>query len=222
MPSKEFSSSFKGYFKQEADYDEAIWSMDYMDELDEDLASDLATAMAKVKWNHSPKPLWSFGCLVPMSSKYEGIQFNERGSSQNLLVAIEFNGIELCPQLVGPDQYDRMAGLFGFHILLEQQLRENYDFNSGFDIGECVQLAQSAIAVDRKAGYELYAIPKAMQSLTHGPEVVLYFYGLLSKALGYAFFDCGQQGLLKSHMSFYDDCDEMWDWFTKETAKQSQ
>ena len=61
-----------------------------------------------------------------------------------------------------------------------------------------------------------------MQSLSSGPEVVLYFYGLLSKALGYAFFEYGQKGLLQNHMGFYKDCDLMWDWFTKETAKQGQ
>ena len=81
-------------------------------------------------------------------------------------------------------------------------------------------MALKAISADKKAGFALYGIPKSMQALSIGPEVVLYFYGLLSKSLGYAFFEYGQKGLLQNHMGFYKDCDEMWKWFTKETSQQ--
>lgn len=220
MPSKKFSESFKDYFKQQADYSEEIWTMDYMEELDEDLASTLSAAMAKVEWKHSDSPLWSFATLKPNFGDFEPLQFNGRGSTPDFPVAIEFNGIELCPRLVGADQYDKMAGLFGSHIFLEGTLRENFKFEWGVDLGQCVDLGLRAIAADKKHGFELYGIPKPMQALSIGPEVVLYFYGLLSKALGYAFFEYGQRGLLENHMGFYKDCDQMWDWFTKETAKQ--
>ena len=222
MPSKDFSDCFKFNFKQQADYAEAIWTMDYMEELDEDLAATLSTAMAKVEWQYPASPLWSFATLQPLESKYKPLHFNERGSTPDFPVAIQFNvnGVELCPRLVGADQYDKMAGLFGSHIFLEDELRENFKFEWGVDLGECVELALKAISKDKKAGFDLYGIPKSMQALANGPEVVLYFYGLLSKALGYAFFEYGQQGLLQNHMGFYKDCDLMWDWFTKETAKQ--
>ena len=222
MPSTEFSDSFKDYFKQQADYAEELWTMDYMEELDEDLAATLSATMAKVEWKLAASPMWSFGTLQPSEADYKPLQFNERGSTPEFPVSIEFNGIDLCPRLTGQDQYDKMAGLFGSHITLEDELRESFKFEWGVDLGECTQLALKAISTDKKAGFALYGIPKPMQSLSSGPEVVLYFYGLLSKALGYAFFEYGQKGLLQNHMGFYKDCDLMWDWFTKETAKQGQ
>ena len=220
MPSKEFSDSFKSNFKQQADYAEEIWTMEFMDELDEDVASTLSSAMSKVEWKHSASPHWSFATLQPMESKYKPLIFNERGSTPDFPVAIEFNGIELCPRLVSPDQYDKMAGLFGSHIYLVDELKKDFKFEWGVDLGECVSLALKAISADKKAGFALYGIPKSMQALSIGPEVVLYFYGLLSKSLGYAFFEYGQKGLLQNHMGFYKDCEEMWKWFTKETSQQ--
>jgi hypothetical protein len=217
VASKEFSESFKHYFKNE--HIEGAWEMDYMEELDEDLASTLSTAMAKVVWDHGATPLWSFASMQPDESKYKPLIFNERGSTPDFPVAIEFNGIELCPRLVGPDQYDKMAGLFGSHIMLEDELKESFKFEWGVDLGECTQLALRAISADKKAGFALYGIPKPMQSLSSGPEVVLYFYGLLSKALGYAFFEYGLKGLMENHMGFYDDCETLWRWFTEETSK---
>lgn len=220
MASKEFSDAFKSYFKQQADYSEAIWTMDYMDELDEDLAQVLSAAMSKVEWQHRSSPQWSFASLGPNSSKYKPLIFNERGALAEFPVVIEFNGIELCPRLIGPDQYDKMAGLFGFSHSLEEKLRESFELEWGVDIGECVSIALSDVAADKKAALALYGIPKSMQSLSVGPEVVLYFYGLLSKALGYAFYEFGQNGLLEKHMNFYEDCDQLWKWFTDETFKQ--
>lgn len=112
MPSKKFSESFKAHFKQEADYSEGIWTMDYMDELDEDLASDLSHAMAKVEWKISKSPLWNFAAVVPSDDSYKPLQFNQSGSTADFPVSIEFNGIQLCPRLNSWDQYDKMAGLF--------------------------------------------------------------------------------------------------------------
>lgn len=222
MASKEFSKSFKKHFQAQADYEEQIWEMEYMEELDSDLAETLSTAMAKVEWKHGPQPRWSFPTLVPGYDDYLPVEFNTTSSSPDYLLAISFNGIDLCPRLVGQDQYDKMAGLFGSHITLEDELRENFKFEWGVDLGECTQLAMRAITTDKKAGFALYEIPKPMQSLSSGPEVVLYFYGLLSKALGYAFFEYGQKGLLQNHMGFYKDCQDLWEWFTKETARQGQ
>ena len=220
MPSKNFSQSFKENFQEQADYAEEIWTMDYMEDLDEDLAAELSTAMKKVVWEQPENPLWSFASLQPSETDYKPLHFNERGSTPDFPLAIEFGGVELCPRFVGPDQYDKMAGLFGSHIFLEDELRKNYKFEWGVDLGECVELGLRAISADKKSGFASYGIPKPMQSLACGPEVVLYFYGLLSKALGYAFFEYGQKGLLENHMGFYKDCGEMWEWFTQETAKQ--
>jgi hypothetical protein len=220
MPSKQFSESFISYFQGE--HSGGMWTMEYMEELDEDLAETLSAAMAKVEWKQSPNPLWSFASLLPIANAYKPLQFNERGSTADFPLAIEFNGIQLCPRLVGWDQDDKMAGLFGWsYNSIEDELRESCDFDSGVDIGSCVELAQAKISEDKKAGFELYGIPKPMQSLSDGPEVVLYFYGLLSKALGYAFYEYGQAGLLEKHMDLYKDCQKMWDWLTKQTSEQA-
>ncbi len=221
MASKEFSKSFKKHFQAQADYEEQIWEMEYMEELDSDLAETLSTAMAKVEWKHGPQPRWSFPTLVPGYDDYSPIEFNTTSSSPDYLLAISFNEIELCPRLIGFDQYDKMAGLFGsWHVDLEDELKGSTEFQWGVDLGECVQLGLAAINADRKAGFDKYKIPKSMQSLACGPEVVLYFYGLLSKALGYAFYEHGQISFLENHMGFYEDCQDLWNWFTKETAKQ--
>lgn len=221
MPSKGFSNSFKDHFQAQADYAEQIWEMGYMEELDEDLAETLSTSMAKVEWKHGATPRWSFPTLVPGYDEYLPLEFNTSGSSTDYLLAIEFNAIELCPRLYGFDQYDKMAGLFGSsHITLEDELKSSFEFQWGVDLGECVQLGMAAVNTDRKEGFTKYGIPKPMQSLASGPEVVLYFYGLLSKALGYAFYEHGQKALLENHMSFYKDCDALWKWFTDETAQQ--
>ena len=221
MASKSFSKSFKGHFQAQADYEEKIWEMEYMEELDKDLADALSTAMAKVEWKHGSNPRWSFPTLVPGYDDYPPVEFNTTGSSPDYLVSIPFNEIDLCPRFIGFDQYDKMAGLFGtWHVTLEDELKASTDIKWGVDLGECVQLGLSAINVDRKEGFEQYKIPKPMQSLACGPEVVLYFYGLLSKALGYAFYENGQIALLENHMGFYEDCQDLWEWFTKETANQ--
>jgi hypothetical protein len=223
MPNKDFSKSFKQYFQREADYAEGIWEMDYLEELDEDLASNLSEAMSKVEWKTSKSPQWHFASLVPGDNEFKPLQFNQNHADPDFLISIEFNGVFLCPRLISWDQNDKMAGLFGWAPdYLEKDLKTNFTFDFGVDIGNCVELALKSIFADRKAGFELYGIPKPMQSLACGPEVILYFYGLLSKSLGYAFYENGQKGLLENHMDFYKDCQEMWIWFTKETSKQGQ
>jgi hypothetical protein len=223
MPTKDFSRSFKEYFQREADYEEGIWEMEYIEDLDEDLASNLSEAMSKVEWKTSENPRWDFAALVPDNEKYKPLEFNHRGSSEDFPVSIEFNNVYLCPRLIGWDQYDKMSGIFWrTPVGVEKELRNIFDFSAGIDLGNCVEFALDIIAQDKKSGFELYGIPKPMQSLACGPEVVLYFYGLISKALGYAFFEYGQKGLLENHMDFYKDCQEMWVWFTKETSKQGQ
>lgn len=214
MPTNQFLDELNRNFREILTSGE--WEMEFESELAQSSSAALVlTAMRSVDWTKltQERPYWQFptgwrGDDLP-------VETNDRGSSSDFLIILDFAGWELCPRLCGADQYDKMAGLFGLSWDFEKLLAsiDRTQQFGGFDIGDAVAMAQSN-------SRQVETLPEALRMMTHGPEIGFYFMGLLSKSLGYALYECGAKSLMEDPLNFYTTAQELWESYTQHYAEE--
>ena len=213
MPTKDFLEEMKMNFKHILESGE--WEMEFELELAESAnANVVLTVMRSVDWRPltRPEPYWQFPTGV---RGYDlPVETNDRGSSADFLIIMEFARFELFPRLCGADQYDKMAGLFGYSFKFDQQrIQEARESIGGIDIGDAVAAAQEDPSLVEK-------LPDALRVITHGPEIGFYYLGLLSKSLGYAMYECGAKALMEDPLNFYTNAQELWESYIEHYAEE--